>query len=146
MAGDEFSIVGAALRTINQASYHVLASFALELYEANHVISEALLSKHQSRHLNTDEPQGKIAAESESIITTSNDKPSQDQRWPYRPETALGNLVEYWLYKKAMNSEHDGACSGLPLTLRKAIISNSPAVVALLRKFCMKRKRLAQYK
>jgi hypothetical protein len=143
MTSEEIVDVGAALRTINQASYDVLASFTLELYEANHAISGALLSK--------------IPARSKSSTTTGNDKRFQPQNqgevqdalhtsvWYCRPETALMNLAEYWLHERAMGSESNGARSGIPLTLRKAIISNSPAVIALLRKAFIKRKRLTKY-
>jgi NAD(P)H-hydrate repair Nnr-like enzyme with NAD(P)H-hydrate epimerase domain len=46
--------VCAALRTINQASYDALASSSLELCQANQVIPEALLRKHQTSHLPID--------------------------------------------------------------------------------------------
>jgi predicted ATPase len=155
MMEDDILTVGAALRTINQASHYALASFTPELYEANHVISEALLNRHQRRHLDTDEYRKSNAAENEGN-TTLNDKatqaPTQSENqntlhtkvWLGRSETALVKLAEYWLHTRAIDSEHRGRRSDLPLILRKAIISNSPAVLAVLRKFYIKRKRLVK--
>jgi hypothetical protein len=156
MMEEDILTIGAALRTINQASHHALASFPLELHEANHVISEALLSAHQRRHLSSCEYQETNVAESECNTTTLNDKPTQTQtqsetqntrrtkEWVSRPKTALVKLVEYWLHTRAINPEHRGGRGDLPLILHKAMILNSPAVLAVLRKFFVKRKNLAK--
>jgi hypothetical protein len=156
MMEEDILAIGAALRTVNQASHYALASFPLELHEANHVISEALLSVYQRRHLNSREYQETIEAESECNTTTLSDKPTQTPTqsetqntrrtkvWLCRPEAALVKLGEYWLHTGALNPEHRGGRGDLPLILHKAMISNSPMVLAVLRKFFVKRKKLAK--
>jgi hypothetical protein len=151
---DEILTVGAALRTINEASYYALVSFTPELYEANYIISKTLLSKSR---LNPNECQKILAAESESDRTAVNNKPVQLQKQnenqnmlhtgkvlPISSEAALMHLAEYWLHIKAINSKNRGARSDIPLILRNAVISNSPTVLALLKKVLIKRKRLAK--
>jgi hypothetical protein len=154
--GDEILTVGAALRTINQASHHALVSFTLELYEANHVISKALLSQHQGSPLDTYEGQKASVAESEGNTITLNDEPTQSSTQsetqnmlhaevrPSRSEIALVKLAEYCLHTRAINSEYRGGRSDLHLMFRKAMISNSPAVLAALKRFLVKKKRSAE--
>jgi hypothetical protein len=145
MMGEEILTVGAALRTINQASHHALASFTLELYEANHVISKALLGKHHS--LNTVEGHCSTTTVNEELVQTPTQSENQNrlhmEAWPSRSDTALVNLAEYWLHIRAIHLKYSGGRGDLPVIIRKAMISNSPAVLSLLRKFLAKRKRSA---
>jgi hypothetical protein len=143
--------VQAALRTICQAQNQALVSCSLELHEANLAIAEAFLSLSKSHRY-----QGPlIDHEDQERVTTSEDKPpsargqNDDQNGPQkyetrlsRSETAVVNLAQYWLQVRALSSEHKSGHNEIPLVIRKAVISNSPAVLALLKKLFIKRRRL----
>jgi hypothetical protein len=147
--------VQAALRTICQAPTHALVSCSLELHEANFAIAEALLSLSKSHKY-----QGHLVDhEDQERVTTSEDKPPSDrggnndqnrlqkcETWLSRPETAVVNLAQYWLQTRAFGSEYKSGQNEIPLIIRKAVVSNSPAVLAVLKRVFIKRRRLGNSK
>lgn len=154
---EETLAVNAALRTISQASQHALASCSLELHEANLVIAKALLTLSESYkdygYATKSSLQRCATGESFSAkLTTlegqheSRNALEKETTWLSKPDNALVNVAQYWLQTRAMAPEHRSRRDDLPLIVRRAVISNSPAVLALLRKLFIKRSRLAKFK
>ena len=154
--------VRAALETISGASYNSLVSSTRELYQANAAIAEALLSLSRSsdhsdqveaqvsgivssKHADLDNVQTQPHATSE-VDTTQNETQGMLQRYKARhdgPEHAVVRLAQYWIQRKLTGSScrnvGDADEHRLLVDLRKAVISSTPAVLALLRG--IKRKR-----
>jgi hypothetical protein len=156
---DNLLAVRAALVTIRQASCRSLVSCSAELLEANIAIAEALLSRNKSTREPQSHPANEVedgetfAAKSTGDIVILNDAPAHSpsksdapkalekyKTWLSRPEIALVNLAQYWLQTRTMASEYRGGRDDLPIILRKAMVSSSPAVFALLRKSVSKRR------
>jgi hypothetical protein len=119
MERDDIVNVRAALITINQASYDALASSSLELYQANQVIPEALLRKHQTSHLPIDltidtllgagGSKGNTKASHQLQNQSKHQKELNTEIWNRRQETALANLGCYWICQSARDLWHSNA-------------------------------------
>jgi hypothetical protein len=154
--------VRAALETIGQASTRSLVSSTRELCLANVAIAEALLSLNLSGGL-ADQVEAQVGGivssedadlaniwtqrHATSEVGTAQDKTqSMLQRYKTRRdglEHAVVRLAQYWIQRKLTGSSFgnvgDADEHRLLVDLRKAVISSTPAVLALLR--CIKRKR-----
>jgi hypothetical protein len=135
----ELLAVRAALDTISGASCNSLVSNLRELYQANAAIAEALLS------LSLTNVQAQPHATLE-VDTTQNETQGILQRYKTRrdrPEHALVRLAQYWIHRKLTGSSSrnisDADEHRLLVDLRKAVISSTPALLAMLRG--TKRKR-----
>jgi hypothetical protein len=152
----ELLAVRAALDTISGASCNSLVSSTRELYQANAAIAEALLSlirnsDHDdqveaqvrgivsSKHADLANVQTQPHATSEVDIT-QNESQGMLQRYKAQhdgPEHAVVRLAQYWIRRKLMGSSFrnvgDADEHRLLVDLRKAVISSTPAVLALLR-------------
>jgi hypothetical protein len=149
--------VRAALETISQASTQSLVSSTRELCQANVAIAEALLSLSQSSGHDADQVEAQVGGivssehadlanlqtqpRATSEVGTAQDKTqSMLQRYKARrdgPEHAVVRLAHYWIQRKLTGS---GFCNvsdadehRLLVDLRKAVVSSTPAVLALLR-------------
>jgi len=155
--------VRAALETISQASTQSLILSTRELYQANFAIAEALLSLGRSSGHNADQVEAQVGgivssehADLANIQTqphaTSEVGTAQDktqgmlQRYKTRCdglEYAVVRLAQYWIQRKLTGSSSrnsgDADERRLLVDLRKAAISSTPAVLALVRG--IKRKR-----
>jgi hypothetical protein len=158
----ELLAVRSALQTISGASYNSLVSSTHELYPANAAIAEALLSlSRSSGHNDQVEAQvrGIVSSEHSDLanvqtqpyatsgVNTTQNK-TQDMLQQYkargdRPEHAVVRFAQYWIQRKLTGSSFcnvgDADEHRLLVDLRKAVISSTPAVLALLRG--IKRKR-----
>jgi hypothetical protein len=158
----ELLAVKAALDTISGASCNSLVSSTRKLYQANAAIAEALLSLSQSsdhddqveaqvraivssKHADLANVQTQPHATSE-VDTTENEIQGMLQRYKARhdgPEHAVVRLAQYWIQRKltgfSFRNVGDADEHRLLVDLRKAIISSTPAVLAMLRG--IKRKR-----
>jgi hypothetical protein len=158
----ELLAVRAALDTISGASCNSLVSSTRELYQANAAIAEALLSLSRSsdhddqieahvrsimssKHADLANVQTQPDATSE-VDTMQNETKGMLQRYKARhdgPEHAVVRLAQYWIQRKLMGSNFrnvgDADEHRLLVDLRKAVISSTPTVLALLRG--IKRKR-----
>jgi hypothetical protein len=155
--------VRAALETISQASTQSLVSSTRELCQANVAIAEALLSLSGSNGHDADRVEaqvGGIVSSEHADLANTQTQPqatlgvgtTQDktqsilQRYKARrdgPEQAVMRLAHYWIQRKLMGSSFcnvsDADEHRLLVDLRKAALSSTPAVLALLRG--IKRKR-----
>ncbi|KAG9186454.1 hypothetical protein G6011_09562 [Alternaria panax] len=155
--------VRAALEAIGQASIQSLVLSTRELYQANFAIAEALLSLGRSSSYNADQVEAQVGgimssehADLANIQTqphaTSEFGAAQDrtqsvlQRYKTRHnglEHAVVKLAQYWIQRKLTGSSSRNAGDAderrLLVDLRKAAISSTPAVLALIRG--IKRKR-----
>jgi hypothetical protein len=156
---DNFADVRAALQTISEAAPRSLISYVRELCQANAAIAEAFVVISQSSSY----PIIKVEAEAERTVVSEetgiSDLQTQDQRvnvvqdthnmlgkhtsWRDRSEHAVVRLAQYWIQRKLAGSrlrtiggadEHR-----LLVDLRKAALSSTPTVLAMLRG--IKRKR-----
>jgi hypothetical protein len=158
----ELLAVRAALDTISGASCNSLVSSTHELYQANAAIAEALLSlSRSSGHDDQVEAQARGIVSSEhsdlanvqtqphatsEVDTTQSKTQDMLQRYKARRdglEHAVVRLAQYWFQRKLTGSSFrnvgDADEHRLLVDLRKAVISSTPAVLALLRG--IKRKR-----
>jgi hypothetical protein len=156
---DESLAVQIALSTINRASHHALLSCSRELHEVNLTIARALLLLNSSTSQNfpsNDATRDEITeATRDDIIEAVMPSPTPS----FDPEVvdvhqseslrtykiALVNSVQHWLQTSIPHAEGRNGRDELALILRKAVISHSPAVLALLRKFVSKRKRVEKF-
>jgi hypothetical protein len=158
----ELLAVRAALETISRASCNSLVSSTRELYQANAAIAEALLSLSQSsgqdyqvkaqvegivssEHANLANLQTQPQATSE-VNAVQNQTQNILQRYKARrggPEHAVVKLAHYWIQRKltgsSLRSVGDAEEHKVLVDLHKAVISSTPAILALLRG--IKRKR-----
>jgi hypothetical protein len=159
----ELLAVRAALETISGASCNSLVLSTRELYQANAAIAEALLSLSRSIGYNGDQFEAQVGGivssehadlanletqpHATSEVGTAQDKTqSMLQRYKARrdgPEHAVVRLAQYWIQRKLTGSSFRNVSDAdehrLLVDLRKAVISSTPAVLALLRG--IKRKR-----
>ena len=155
---DNLAHVRAALQTISAASPRSLTAHVRELCQANAIIAEALVVISESSDLIID-----VEAEAKRTVISADANVSglqtQDQEvhamqethstsgkhttWRDRSEHVVVRLAQCWIQKKLIGSglrtvgdvdEHR-----LLVDLRKAAISSTPAVLALIRG--IKRKR-----
>jgi hypothetical protein len=155
---DDLAHVRAALRTISAASPRSLISHVRELCQANAAIAEALVVISQSSDLII-----KVEGEDKRTVISADanvfDLQTQGQEvngvqathnmlgkhtsWRDRSEHAVVRLAQYWIQKKLIGSGlrtvRDVDEHRLLVDLRKAALSSTPAVLALLRG--IKRKR-----
>ncbi|RMZ74107.1 hypothetical protein GMOD_00004950 [Pyrenophora seminiperda CCB06] len=155
--------IRAALEIISQASTESLVSSTRELCQANAAIAEALLSLSRSSGHDADQVEaqvgGIVSSEHADLanpqtqphatlkVGTAQDKTqSMLQRYKARrdgPEHAVVRLAQYWIQRKLTGSSFrnvgDADEHRLLVDLRKAVISSTPTVLALLRG--IKRKR-----
>ncbi|KAF2844408.1 hypothetical protein T440DRAFT_549335 [Plenodomus tracheiphilus IPT5] len=160
---DDFTAVRAALETISGASCHLLVSSTRELYQANATIAEALLYLSESSGHDADQVEaqagGIVSSEHANLanlqtqphatseVGTAQDKThSVLQRYKSRrdgAEHAVVSLAQYWIQRKLTESGlrkvGDADEHRLLADLRKAVVSSTPAVLALIRG--IKRKR-----
>jgi hypothetical protein len=158
---DNFADVRAALQTISEAAPRSLISHVRELCQANAAIAEAFVVISQSSSYPIIKV--KVEAEAERTVVSEeadiSDLQTQDQRvtvvqethnmlgkhtsWRDRSEHAVVRLAQYWIQRKLAGSrlrtiggadEHR-----LLVDLRKAALSSTPTVLAMLRG--IKRKR-----
>jgi hypothetical protein len=158
----ELLTVRAVLDTISGASCHSLVSSTRELYQINAAIAEALLSlSRSSDHDDQVEAQVRGIVSSKhadlanvptqphatlEVDTTQNETQGMLQRYKARhdgPEHPVMRLAQYWIQRKLTGSSFRNVSTvdehRLLVDLRKAVISSTPAVLALLRG--IKRKR-----
>jgi hypothetical protein len=130
---DEVLVVSFALKTISAASHESIVSCLPELFQANLAIAKALLLHSQQGH---------------QIEVVQNRAQNGNQTWISRPETAIVDFAQHWLQRRLAGSEYISGQKvfSQAFDIRKAVISSSPVLIALLRKFAKKRKRSAQVK
>jgi hypothetical protein len=152
---DDVSAVQTALCLIASTPHKSLALCGSELLYANLAIAKALLSHSQSSTQVEGQDIGQsefhaaipltetddVGARNETQITAQSSK-----SWLSSPENALVSLAHCWLHTTSTALQERGEREELPLAFRNAVISNSPAVLALLRRFVMKSRRFAKLK
>jgi hypothetical protein len=159
----ELLAVRAALETISGASCNSLISSTHKLCQANATIAEALLSLSRSSVHNADRVEAEVGGIVNSehadlanlwtqphttleVSTAQNETQSMLQRYKAlcnQPEHAVVRFAQYWIQRKLTGSSFRNVSNAdehrLLVDLRKAVISSTPAVLALLRG--IKRKR-----
>ncbi|KAJ5063744.1 hypothetical protein PSV09DRAFT_2194526 [Bipolaris maydis] len=154
--------IRAALQTISQASIESLVPHILELCEANAAIAKAISSLSQNFCGQLETPANELATPGNTDLTSSQAQAQppailRDNTWQDksqgmlqqyrsrrgRPENAIVRLAQYWIQRRLA-----GTCvlnvvdeQGVLDDLRKAVISSTPAFIALVRS--IKKRRSA---
>jgi hypothetical protein len=156
---EDLTTLKAALQTVSKAPPQSLILHVRELCQANAAIAEALVSISQSSSYHAIG----VEAEAERAVVSEDagisDLQTQDQEvkvvqetqnmlqkhtsWRGRTEHVVMKLAQHWVHGKVTGSSSrtfsDADEHRLLLDLRQAILSSTPAVLALLRG--IKRKR-----
>jgi hypothetical protein len=155
---DDLAHVRAALHTISAASPRSLISHVRELCQANAVIAEALVIISESSDLIIDveaEAKRTVISADASVsdlrthgqevhaVQEAHDILGKHTTWRDRSEHVVVRLAQYWIQKKLIGSGlrtvSDVDEHRLLLDLRKAALSSTPAVLAMLRSIKKKR-------
>jgi hypothetical protein len=160
---EDFATVQAALQTVSEAPPQSLVLHVWKLCQANAAIAEALLfiSQSSSYHAIGVEAEAERAVVSEDTGISGLRTQDQEENavlethnmlqgntsWRHRSEHTVVRLAQYWIRRKlagpggGLRTVGDADEHRLLVDLRKAILSSTPVVLALLRG--IKRKRLS---